>query len=93
MEHLEDSGLSQAKDKDGRTVFMKEPTLYGSINKERQKEAFEWIRRTGMGAALTERVSASALGRELKERLARNMPIKEDLVSYWLKKSLGHRSK
>lgn len=92
IDALENSGLKQMKDANGRIVFLQEPRIYGSINKENRDAAVKFLKKSWkLGYAFKEELSASTLGRVIKERLAKGLPVPEEFVTYHAKRQLGHR--
>lgn len=89
---LNAEGMSQLKDASGRTVFLKEPRTYGSLNKENEKAAVSFLKRSWkLGFMFKESVSASALGRVIKDRLDKGLEVPEQFVTYYQKLELGYR--
>ena len=93
IDSLDGQGMTQVKDTAGRMVFLKEPRFYASINKENEKEATEFLKRNlKLGYLFKEQVSASALGRIVKERLTKGLAVPEKFVTYYAKKEIGYRN-
>lgn len=93
IDTLEDQGVTQLKSATGQTIFLTEPRIYASISKEKEKEAVAYLKRTWkLGYLFKEQYSSSALGRVVKERLTKGLPVPEEFVTYFAKKALGHRA-
>lgn len=93
IDTLEAQGMTQVKDIQGRMVFLKEPRVYASLNKENEKAAAEYLKRNlKLGYLFKEQVSSSALGRIVRERLAKGLAVPEEFVTYYAKKEIGYRS-
>lgn len=93
IDTLEEQGMTQVKDAQDRTVFLKAPRIYASVNKENEKEAVELLKRSWkLGYLFKEQVSSSALGRIVSERLSKGLEVPEKFVTYYAKKEIGYRS-
>lgn len=93
METMKDQGTTQTKDNNGLVVFLKEARVYAEIKADKRAEAIKWLKRNlKLGYLFKENISSSQLGRVIKERLAKNLPVPEEFVKYYLKEELGYRS-
>jgi len=93
IDTLEAQGMTQVKDTYGRTVFLKEPVLYASINKENEKAAIAFLKKSWkLGYMFKEQLSSSSLGKVVRERLSKGLIVPEEYVTYFAKKVIGYRT-
>jgi hypothetical protein len=93
IETLEGMGLTQIKDPNGRTIFLKSPRIYGSINKENEAAAVKYLKNNlKLGYLFKEQVSSSALGRVISERLEKGLAVPEEYITYFAKRDVGYRT-
>ena len=84
---MTDMGLSSFSN--GKHTFYKTERRFVSINKEKESEAFEWLRNMGYGDLIKETVNAQALSSTLKE-VEKDEKLPECLNCY-IKNSVGIR--
>lgn len=75
---------------DGRT-YRVTPTeaLRVSIKGEKKSEAYEWLRGNGLESLITETVNASTLSAAVKERMAENKGVPEDMFNVLVQPSVS----
>lgn len=92
IELMEGCGLSQLRDTAGRTVYLKSPSVYASIKKDRKDEALEYVKTKWNSAEFVQAtIPAQTLSRIVKEKLESGETIPDEFFSYYIKKKLGYR--
>lgn len=92
IEQMEASGLTALKDERGRQIFLQKPEIYASIRKGMKDEAYAKLKEWGLGDIIQPNVHAKTLSGIIKERLANDDNVPEDIFGYFIKKKLGNRS-
>ena len=92
IELMEESGLTQLKDTEGRTVFLSKPNVYATVKGEKYAEAIDFLKNTWkVGDEIREQIAPATLSRILKEKLEQGETVPEQLFSYYMKRKLGSR--
>ena len=92
IEHMEANELQQVKDAKGRMVYLTDPAVYASFNKENKAEAMRVIKEVwNMPEIFQETVPPSTLSRVIKDRMVNGDYIPEGLFNVYIEKRIGNR--
>lgn len=89
---LEDAGFKSISTED--KTFYRRLDFYASIEAERKKEGFEWLKEMGGGSLIKEDVNAKTFTSFIKEELKRDEEMKlPKYIKTFTKKKVGVRKK